>query len=135
MEHFSFSDLNIWAIVVASVLNMVIGAFWYSRVFLGVPWMKSLGLKEEDLQGSPLKFVIVFFLGAIIAVLMAMFLQGVDSAITGLAYGAVISLGLVIPTMVTHYLFEMRKPALIFIVAGHELVLFLVYGALLGGWQ
>ncbi len=135
MTHFSISDLNIWAILLASVLNMVIGAFWYSRAFLGKPWMKHLGLKEEDLKPNPVLFVIVFVLGLVIALFMAMFLQGVNNAAVGLAYGALLSLGLVIPSMLTHYIFEMRKGGFMIIVAGHELVVFLVYGAILGGWQ
>lgn len=106
MTHFDFTGLNFWAILVVSVLNMIIGAAWYSYALFGKLWMKGLGLKEEDMKTSPLVYILVFIFGAIIAVLMAMFLQGVDGALTGLAFGVIIALGLVIPTMLTHYLME-----------------------------
>jgi hypothetical protein len=28
MTHFNFADLNIWAVLVAGVMNMLIGAAW-----------------------------------------------------------------------------------------------------------
>jgi len=135
MTHLEFSDLNFWAILVVSLLNMVIGATWYSRALFGNLWMKGLDLKEEEMSASPVIYLFVFLFGVIIALVMAVFLQGVNSALTGLAYGAVLSLGLVIPTILTHYLMEGRKGGFMLIVAGHELVLFLAYGAILGGWQ
>ena len=135
MTHFSFSDLNIWAILVAGVVNMVIGALWYSRPLFGNKWMAYLGFKEEEMNNSPWIYVVVFLLGLVIAILMAMFLQGTTGALEGLMYGAIIGLGFVIPTILTHYIMEGRKGGFMFIIAGHELLLFLLYGAILAGWQ
>lgn len=135
MTHFDFSSLNIWAVLVASVLNMLIGFAWYSRALFGNAWMAGLGLKEEEMNPRPSLFIIAYLLGLVIALLMALFLQGVDGALHGMAYGAVLALGFVIPTMVTHYMYEGRKGKLILLIAGHELVVFLAFGALLGGWQ
>jgi len=135
MTHFAFSELNIWAILVASVMNMLIGALWYSKPLFGTQWMNYLGFKDNEPNSSPWTLVIVYVLGLIIAILMAMFLQGAEGAKEGILYGAVIGLGIVIPTILTHYLMEQRKAGFMFIIAGHELLLFLVYGALLGGWQ
>ncbi len=103
MTHVAFSELNIWAILVAAVLNMVIGAVWYSRPLFGNHWMTYLGFGEDTPNASTWTYIVVFLLGLIIAVLMAMFLQGADGAKEGLLYGAIIGLGLVIPTMLTHY--------------------------------
>jgi len=135
MTHFAFSELNFLAILVAAILNMVIGALWYSRPLFGNQWMNHLNLKEDEAGTSPWTYVIVFLLGLIIAVLMAMFLQGASGVKEGLMYGAVIGLGFVIPTILTHYLMEQRKAGFMFIIAGHELLVFLTYGALLAGWQ
>ena len=135
MTHFTFSELNFLAILVAAILNMVIGALWYSRIFFGNKWMAYLGFKENEPNASPWTYIIVFLLGLIIAVLMAMFLRGTTGAKEGLMYGAIIGLGFVIPTILTHYLMEQRKAGFMFIIAGHELLLFLVYGALLAAWQ
>jgi len=135
MSHFVISDLNIWAILTAALFNMALGSLWYSRAFLGKPWMKYVGLTDANIKPSPLLFVYVFILGLLVAIFMALFLQDVTNAGVGLAYGAVIAVAFVIPTLLTHYLFEMRKGGLMLIVAGHELILFMAYGAILGGWK
>lgn len=135
MTHIDFSELNFLAILVAAILNMVIGALWYSRPLFGNKWMAYLGYKDDEPNSSAWTYVIVFLLGLIIAVFMAMFLQGATGVKQGLIYGAVIGLGFVIPTILTHYIMEQRKSGFILIIAGHELLLFLVYGALLAGWQ
>ena len=134
MTHFVFSELNIWAILVAGVVNMIIGAAWYSEALFGKQWMAYLGVRKEDLNPSAGLFVFVFFLGLLMAVIMALFLQGA-SAVEGLIYGAVIGVGLVIPMLVTHALMEQRKAGLMWLTSGHVLVTFLAYGALLAGWQ
>jgi hypothetical protein len=135
MTHFSFADLNIWAILVAGIMNMAIGALWYSGILFGNKWMSYLGFKEEDLTPSPWLYLVVFVLGLIIALVMAMFLQGSSGVKDGLIYGGILALAFVIPTMITHYLYEQRRGGFMLIVAGHELVVFLAYGALLAGWQ
>jgi len=135
MTHFSFSELNFLAILVAGIINMAIGFVWYSRALFGKQWMGYLGFKEEDLNPSPGLFVLVFFLGLVIALVMAMFLKDASGALEGLAFGGLLAMGFVIPTIITHYLYEMRKGGFMLIVAGHELVVFLAYGALLGGWH
>ena len=134
MTHFAFSELNIWAILVAGVINMVIGASWYSEAMFGKQWMAYLGFKKEDLNPSPGLYVFVFFLGLLMAVVMALFLQGA-SAVEGLLYGAVIGVGFVIPMLLTHALMEQRKSGMMWLTSGHVLVTFLAYGALLAGWQ
>ena len=134
MTHFVFSELNIWAILVAGVMNMVIGATWYSEALFGKKWMAYLGFKKEELNPSAGLFVFVFFLGLLVAVVMGLFLQGA-STLEGLLYGVVIGLGLVIPTLITHALYEQRKAGLMVLTSGHVLVTFMAYGALLAGWQ
>ena len=135
MEHFTFNELNIWAILVASLMNMFIGFLWYSKTLFGRQWMALIGLKEEDANPKPSLFIYAYLLGLLIAFVMAVLLQSAGSALTGLVYGGVIAIGFVIPTILTHYLYEGRKGGLMLIVAGHELLVFLSYGALLGGWQ
>ena len=79
MTHFEISELNIWAIIVASVLNMVIGFIWYSMALFGKPWMAALGFKVEDLNPKPYIYIVAYLLGLLIAFLLALFLQGTDS--------------------------------------------------------
>jgi hypothetical protein len=134
MTHFAFSELNIWAILVAGVMNMVIGAGWYSEALFGKQWMAHLGFKKEELNPSAGQYVFVFVLGLLMAVVFALFLQGA-SVLEGLLYGAVIGVGLVVPMLVTHALMEQRKGGLILLTSGHVLVTFMAYGALLAGWQ
>ncbi len=42
-------DINYWAVLVAAVVSMVIGALWYSPVLFGKLWMKYSGLSDKKL--------------------------------------------------------------------------------------
>lgn len=45
-----FSDVNLVAVLVAGVVDMVIGALWYSPVLFAKSWMRLIGKKEEDMK-------------------------------------------------------------------------------------
>ena len=38
-------DINIWAVIVAAIVNMVVGSFWYSKSLFGKEWAKLVGRK------------------------------------------------------------------------------------------
>lgn len=44
--------INYLAVLVAAVLNMAIGALWYSPVLFAKPWMKAIGKSMKDM-GKP----------------------------------------------------------------------------------
>ncbi|MBI2935798.1 MAG: DUF1761 domain-containing protein, partial [Chloroflexi bacterium] len=48
----NFSEINYLAVIVGVVLNMVAGALWYSPLLFARPWMKEVGMTEEDIRHS-----------------------------------------------------------------------------------
>ncbi|MDB5168962.1 MAG: hypothetical protein JWO41_318 [Candidatus Saccharibacteria bacterium] len=43
-------NLNYWAVLVAAVINMVVGSFWYSKQGFGKPWAAAAKVKLEDMM-------------------------------------------------------------------------------------
>ena len=90
-------DINMWAVLVATVVNMVVGSFWYSKSLFGKEWAKVVGRKLEEM-GSGGKGYAVAAVGALIqAYVLAHFVQyaGSTSFWDGMITGAWLWLGFV----------------------------------------
>ncbi len=56
-------DVNVWALLVATLVNMVVGFVWYSPALFAKPWSKLTGRKMEDM-GDGGKGYVITTLGA-----------------------------------------------------------------------
>lgn len=45
------SQINIWAVLLATAATMVLGFLWYSPLLFGNAWAKRLNVNMEDLSG------------------------------------------------------------------------------------
>lgn len=133
----SFSTLNWWAIIVASVSAFVLGGLWYSRMMFGNAWMKVAGMTEETVQqGNPAKiFGGAFVLTLIAAINLAMFLGPKSDLAFGIAAGAATGIGWIMPAFGVVYFFEHRPARQWFINGGYWVVTFIVMGAIIGAWH
>lgn len=43
-------DVNWLSVAIAAIASMALGFFWYSKSFLGKPWMKDMGYNEKTLK-------------------------------------------------------------------------------------
>ncbi len=43
--------INLWAVLLAGIINMILGALWYGS-FFGKQWMKLAGKTKEDIDKS-----------------------------------------------------------------------------------
>jgi hypothetical protein len=43
-------NLNLVPVIIAGVINMILGALWYSPLVTGKLWMRSMGKTEEELK-------------------------------------------------------------------------------------
>ena len=130
-------DINIWAVLVAAVVNMVVGAFWYSKSMFGKEWAKVVGRKLEEM-GSGGKGYAIAMAGALVqAYVLAHFVQyaGATSFWDGLVTGAWLWLGFVAVVIAVNMVFEGRSWALWKINAGYFLVVLLINGGLLAAWR
>ncbi|MEN9582614.1 MAG: hypothetical protein RL641_568 [Candidatus Parcubacteria bacterium] len=142
--------INWWAVPVAAVVSMIIGSIWYGPLF-GKIWMKIMGMdmsnvtpeqKKEMQKGMWLSYLAQFVLSIITFYVFTLFI--VDSRSQGTAMGGVISglwiwLGFIMPTTAAGALWS-GKPkklawSMFLVLAGYNLILYTITGAILGGWQ
>ena len=139
---FDFGELNYLAIVVGVVINMVLGALWYSPVLVGKPWMAAAGITAEDIEeagkGEQYKGYAVAVVVSIVLVFVLALLTrnlGIDEPLDGLVLGLVAGIGLVAASQAPNYSFEGRSLRLFLINLGYSVVGFAIIGVLLAVWQ
>ena len=134
------AEVNYLAVIAAIVVNMIVGAVWYSPLLFARPWMAANGFTEEQIkaQGSATRGYIVSIIASIvIAFAIALFAQaaGADAAINGLLLGLAAGVGFVATTSAANYIFESRPLKLYLINSGYPVVSFTLIGLLIGAWQ
>jgi hypothetical protein len=123
------ADINFLAVLVAIIVNGVLGALWYSPILFLRPWARAAG--REPTQGAAV-YAITFAsaLGAAIAFAWwagpepAVFEAILDGFVVGLFFAAS-SLGL-------HYAFAERPVELWLIDGGFQVARFVLFGVVFG---
>ena len=133
-------DVNVLAVLVAIVINMITGALWYSPLLFAKPWMAANGFTEESIReaGSATRGYVVSITASIVIVLAIAVVAeaaAVDTVVEGLSLGLLAGLGFVGTTFASSYIFESRPLKLYLINAGFPVVSFALIGSLIGGWQ
>ena len=132
-----FSQINIFAILVAALASFFLGGLWYSKICFGKVWMIETGITEEAAKNSNLvkTFALAFIASLFISFNLAMFL-GVESTLkTGIFYGFLAGFGWVAMSFGINDLFEQRSFKLFAINAGYHTVGFTIMGAIIGVWH
>ncbi len=141
-------DINWAAVILATVVNMALGAAWYSPLLFAKPWTagveKSIGKEgferiKQNMRGpTAARTYGLTAVGAfLLAYVMGLFVdyKGADSIAEGAMIGAVAWLGFVAATSLNTVLFEGRSRRVYVITSTQFLVAFVVSGAILGLWQ
>lgn len=131
-------NVNIWAVVIAAVANVVMGSFWYSPFILGNPWMKEHGFTEADfIKGHSMWLIMLLAFGFafIAAFAIAKFIGPQSDALTGATTGAIIALCWVSTSRANLFLFEKHSLKLFLIHAGYDILRYMVMGAIVGAWH
>ena len=130
-------EINIWAVLAATLSTMVVGSIWYARPVFGNWWMA----KARVVPGGSLVFplvatLIVSFISAVVlagAISIVYVFYGetnflLDAVLTALIFWA----GFTAARFITHDAFENRPKLLTLLTISHELVTFLVMGLVIG---
>lgn len=132
--------VNYLAVIVGVVINMALGALWYSPVLWAKPWMAANKVTEEQIRargsavpGYGVSIVASFIIAWALAVLVAA--TGADSPLDGVALGLLAGLGLIMTSAAANYTFESRPLKLYLINAGYSLVGFPIVGIVLASWR
>ncbi|HEV2413124.1 MAG TPA: DUF1761 domain-containing protein [Candidatus Saccharimonadales bacterium] len=131
--------INYWAVIVAAVVNMVVGSIWYSKMMFAEPWVKMMGKKMDEMMGKGAGFAYaVTTVAALIgAFVLANFARDMHlvTAMKGAELGFVAWLGFVAATSVTTSMFAGQRKKLWAINAGYFLVVLIINGAILAAWH
>ena len=125
--------MGLVSVVAAAAAAYAVGAVWY--MVFGKRWMKAVGLTEKDVQsGSKAPFLIAAIGAVIVAgALRLMFARlGIDGALEGLRWGALVGAFIAAPWIITNYAFADRPRALWWIDAGHAALAVSAAGLVLG---
>jgi hypothetical protein len=126
-------QIDWFAVVVAAVLNMVIGFFWYSRWLFGKAWHNLSKVSEASLKGD--KKAVPF--GCVVSLVIAFFLAffeahlDVTTVVDGLFLGFCVWLGFVATTQISAVVWCKAPFKLFLIDTGCKLLSFLVMGGVL----
>ncbi len=118
------------AALVAALIGMTIGAFWYSPIAFGKVWMRLSGITE------PQRAVRAFIVGIVTMVMISYALAvcvdvfGAETLLSGALVGAFIWLGFVATVSLGLVVWEGRKFTIYLISAGYYLIVFVVMGAI-----
>jgi len=132
-----FSDVNWLAVLVAAVINMALGALWYSPVLFGNKWMELIGKTADEIEGDPTIYVFTLVRSLISALVLSLALIAFGAA--GIADGLVIAvmlwLGFNAASTLVYTLFEGPPMPVWGIFVGYELVSILLQSILLTVWR
>jgi len=130
--------INHLAVFICAILNLALGALWYSPLLFFKAWSSETNLTEEQLaKSSPAKtYGLAFLFALIISYNLAFFLG--DSQTTplwGAAAGFLAGFGWSTLIFAIIALFEQRSWKYILINGGYITVYFTLIGLILGVWR
>jgi len=131
-------SLNILAMVVCVVTNMVIGALWYSPVLFGNAWLRLTGKKAEDISKEDANKSMM--LGIIPSILITVFLAllvefvGASTVLDALVVGSLVSIGFIGMSALNLVFFENRSFKLAVLNVGYSFASLNVAAVILTLW-
>jgi len=131
--------VNWLAVIVCIVVSMVVGSIWFNPKTFYPAWWKAIGRSEDDQPGMTNMGMVwgLTMIATFVQVLFMSFMvnaMGTMSAFTGALTGFMLWLGFVAPSSLINKLFAGQLKAWV-IEAGHHLVTFVLFGAILGAWH
>lgn len=131
--------INHWAVIVAAISDLAVGAIWYSPLLFYKGWLNANNFNEEEVKkksNPPVTFSITIVLSLIISYNLAYFLGGSETdAMWGLTAGVLAGLGWAAMAFAIVALFEMRSLKYILINCGYIVVAFALKGLIIGAWR
>ncbi len=126
--------VNYLAVLIAAILNMALGALWYSPALFGKSWM---ALTQKRMAGSQRAYALTFVGSLLMAYAVAriVWYAQAHSVIAGALIGLLTWIGFVATTHASNYLFEGKSFSLYSLNTGYHLVALIIMGALLAVWK
>ncbi len=135
-------NINLIPIIIAGVVNMVLGALWYSPLVMGKLWMRSMGKTEEEIKqgfssaSMGMTYVVNTIASLVIAYVLAHIIKfaSINTFQQGAMVGFWVWLGFVVTTVIPGYMYESRPKMLYFIFIIYQLISIVIMGGILAMW-
>lgn len=133
-------DINLFAVLVAAIANMALGAFWYSPVLFAKRWIALMKVSEAEInemkKGAPRAYALSFIGALVMSYVLAHIVDYAQATtiVGGVESGFWLWLGFVATTGSASVLFEGRPAGLYLINSGYYLVSLIVMGMILAAW-
>lgn len=132
-------EINIWAVLVATLSTMVVGTIWYTPRVFGNYWMR---VAKVDVSGDSKAAIRPILITLVVSLISAWVLAG-GAAIAQDFYGGnfllntlitavILWAGFTASRFITHDAFEGRPAGLTLLNCAHELVTYLVMALIIG---
>jgi hypothetical protein len=129
-------QIDLLTVVIAAVLNMVIGWLWYSKWLFQKQWMHYCSAKEKDCckQDNKLTLLYGFIVSLVIAYFLAFFegYLGVTTVTDGMFVGFCMWLGFVATTQIGCVIWSNKPLKLFLLNTSCKLVSYLVMSGVIG---
>jgi len=136
-----FSQINWWAILVASLAYFVLGALWYSKALFGGKWAKlmNLDMNNPDLRkgmGGMMfsTFVLILIVCFGLAVIIHMIKFG-DDYLYGIKLGLLTGFAFATTAVSINYVYERKPTNLYLITNGYHIVGHVIAATILVLWR
>lgn len=142
--------INWWAVIVSAIVSMIIGSIWFGPLF-GKKWSEVMGVdfdsKSEEEKKAMMKmmgpmYALQFILSLLTLYILAHYIAGWQpqpGAMGGIINALWIYIGFIVPTLAGNAMWSGKTKRLalnmFWINAGYNLILYVVFGAILGGWM
>lgn len=114
MSFDALAELNWLAVIVGALIYFALGALWYSPVFLGRQWQRSIGWDAERTppEMNPMTYVVPLLAYVVMAIAVGLLAAatGTDSIGEGIVLGLVLAIGLNLMHTLVDATFDPNKP-------------------------
>jgi hypothetical protein len=130
--------INYAAVVVAAIIRMAVGFFWYSPPMLLKPWQALTGVTPESMRAGLGRAMTIDIIGSLVmayALAIIISASGITDWQNGALAGFWVWLGFMATLHVSLWGYENRPLKLIAINLGNNLIALVLMGALLAVWR
>jgi hypothetical protein len=134
-----FSGLNIWAVIVAWIISVALGSFWYSPVGFGKQWSKLSGVDlmktPKDESTRAIIFVVVSSLLQAIALALILKNLHLNTIGDGIVASLILWFGFTALTTIGNTLYQRQTLKYWWLNSSFFLIVMVVNGIILTAWK
>ena len=139
-----FADIQVWGVLLATVMSFVVGAIWYTPKVYGERWRKLIKMDKKTMQKGPgaqgwaltvAGALLQAFVLAHVTVLSFEYFTDYSWMMAALTSALWMWAGFQVSMLLTHDTFEQRPLMLTVINSGNQLATLLAMGLIIGLFQ